>query len=151
MFSRGVWGEGDSPGHAESRLPNEPASSTDGSVSAAAKMPFQRAQQCHDGHDAAYIDGNTRHGAAHVAAVCSSCMAENLCHAAVELFLLGNGELKAEAAGHGFNGVQHRFPQFAPSAEKLSVVHACQVELADPFLYGRHVVEQLAREEPVFG
>ena len=78
-------------------------------------------------------------------------MAEYLCHAAVERVLLRGGQLQTESVGLGLYGIQYCFPLSAPLVELLCIVRSGRVELADPFLYGRHIVEQLAGEEPVLG
>ena len=67
----------------------------------------------------------------------------------VEFLLLAVGEAQGEQPAHD-NGLQLVLPLQGQCGEGFFEVAVVAVELVLPVVYGRHVVENLAREEPVF-
>ena len=111
---------------------------------------FRGAEHGDHFHDAAEVDGEPGYAARHLVAVRQLGTVEEVGEEAVELFLLLLRQPQGEDAVHQ-DAFQLLLPLFAPGGEALFKVAVVVVELVLPLLYGGHVVEQLPREEPVFG
>ena len=117
---------------------------------ASRQQGFQRAQQGDNAYDAEDIDGNTGYGAFHLVTVNGGGSSEYAGKVEVEYLFLLVGELHVDVAHRSGDGVQHFFPLCPPFQETGVIVCIRFVELVFPFFNGRHIVEQLAGEKPVF-
>lgn len=111
---------------------------------------FEHAEHGHYLHDAADVDGKAGYAARHFAAVGKVGADEEVGEEVVEQLLLFGGEAQGEEAAGG-DAFQLLAPLHAQAGEYGFEVGILPVELVLPLVDGGHVVEELAREQAVFG
>ena len=111
---------------------------------------FEYAEHGHYLHDAADVDGKAGYAARHFAAVGKVGADEEVGEEVIEQLLLFGGEAQGEEAAGG-DAFQLLAPLHAQAGEYGFEVGILPVELVLPLVDGGHVVEELAREQAVFG